>query len=306
MPVWEFLKRALTENLNLKLLSFGFALVLYSLVHGQQDAQRVLFADLVVLTPPESANRVLSTQIPPRVRLTLRGSRAALDELRADDIGSVQIDAHTGTEKRVTIEPNMVHVPPSVHVEQIDPPAIDLAWEDIVVRDVPVQVSVVGSPSPGFVVKGTPTASPGTVRVQGPKSDVIVLQHVRADAVDVTGRGEGTITRNVALDKPAGRLVYTPTTVAVTVDITKEIVERQYTKMPVAVVGVPKAKTLPAEVDVKLFCPPDVVRGLRSDAVVPRVEVTSKDASGSVSLPVVVAVGDCEAKVTPASVIVRW
>ena len=32
--MWERIRAALTENLNLKLLSFAFALVLYSLVHG--------------------------------------------------------------------------------------------------------------------------------------------------------------------------------------------------------------------------------------------------------------------------------
>ena len=42
--VVERIKGSLTENLNLKLLSFAFALVLYSLVHDAQDAQRVIDA----------------------------------------------------------------------------------------------------------------------------------------------------------------------------------------------------------------------------------------------------------------------
>ncbi len=35
--MWPRIVAALTENLNLKLLSFAFALVIYSLVHGGQD-----------------------------------------------------------------------------------------------------------------------------------------------------------------------------------------------------------------------------------------------------------------------------
>jgi hypothetical protein len=48
------------------------------------------------------------------------------------------------------------------------------------------------------------------------------------------------------------------------------------------------------------------MKGLRAEQVVPHVELNSKEASGSVTLPVQVEVGECEAHVTPASVIVRW
>src|ERR1700688_1980067 len=110
LDIVERIKSSFTENLNLKVLSFAFALVLYSLVHSSQDAQRSVLVDLVVLLPPESANRVLSNQLPPQVRLTLRGQRAALDDLHADDIGNLQVDVHSGNEKRITLGTQMVHV----------------------------------------------------------------------------------------------------------------------------------------------------------------------------------------------------
>ena len=308
VEIGERLRAAFTENLSLKFLSFVCALVLYSLFHGSQDAQRAVLVDMVVLMPPENANRVLVSSIPPQVRLTLRGSRAALDELRADDIGNLQVDIHTGTEKRVTLDPARVHVPPSVHVAQIDPPAIDLIWEDQVERDVPIQVSVVGTPAPGFVVKGVPVAAPPSVRVRGPKSEVLVLQHVRADSFDVTGLAEGSYSRHLAIDKPPGRLLPDPSTqsVLITTEIMREVVERPFVKMAVAVVGPPKAKTQPAEVDVRLLCPPEMLRALRSEQVVPRVTVRSTAPSGSESLPVEVMVDRCEAQITPSTVIVRW
>ena len=187
LEIGEKIKAAFTENLNLKFIAFGFALVLYSLFHGAQDAQRTMSVNLVAIMPPENANRVLVSSLPPSVRLTLRGSRSALDDLHSDDMGPLQIDVHSGSERRVSLDPGMVHVPPSVRVEQVVPPFIDLAWEDLVVRDLPIQVSVVGTPAPGFVVKGVPLADPPTVRVRGPKSEVLVLQHVRADSFDVSG-----------------------------------------------------------------------------------------------------------------------
>jgi hypothetical protein len=299
------LRGAFTENINLKLLSFAFALVLYSLVHDAQDAQRPIEVGVVVRLPPDTSNRLLVSQSASKVRLTLRGSRAALDDLHVDDIGTLQVDARMGNEKRVTLDQSMVHVPPGVRVEQFDPPSIDLGWEDQVVRDVPIEVSVVGTPANGYVVKGVPVPDPAAVRVRGPKSEVTVLQHARAEAFDVRGLIEGVYTRELAVDKRAG-LKYDQADVKVTAEIARELVERPFPKVAVAVVGPPKARTQPAEVDVRLVCPPEILRGLRVEQVVPTVEVKSKESSGSVSLPVTVSVDRCEAHVTPANVIVRW
>ena len=47
MAFSDTVRSALTENINLKLVSIGFTLVLYSLVHGAQDAQRSVSVDLV-------------------------------------------------------------------------------------------------------------------------------------------------------------------------------------------------------------------------------------------------------------------
>src|ERR687883_1031374 len=91
MTMWERLRLALTENMNLKVLSFGFALVLYSLVHGGQDARRSVVVDLEVGLPAESSDRVLVSSIPQSVRIFVRGSNQTIDNLRASSV-SVVID----------------------------------------------------------------------------------------------------------------------------------------------------------------------------------------------------------------------
>ncbi len=305
MAVTDRVRAALTENVGLKLLSFLCALLLYSLVHGSQDAQKSVSVDLVVLLPPDSAKRVLVSQLPPRVRVTLRGSRTALDDLHGDDIGNVQLDIRGGQDKRVAIDPSLVHVPAGIQVEQVDPPSIDLVWDDVVVRDVPIQVSLANTPPAGFTVKSV-VADPPNVRVKGPKGEVNLLQHVGADAFDVTGLIEGSYTRSLALGRPNPGLSYDVASVSVALEIQRELAERSFAKLPVAVVGVAKGKTLPADVDVRLSCPPDVVHALRAEQVVPRVEVKTTEQTGSESLPIVVSVDKCEARITPQTVVVRW
>ena len=305
--MWERIRLALTKNMNLKVLSFGFALVLYSLVHGGQDARRSVVVDLEVGLPPESSDRVLVGSLPQSIRIFVRGSNQTIDNLRASSV-SVQIDLTTKQPSHMVFEPKMVRLPEGVNVEieQFDPPTIDLHWEQRIVRDVPIQVSVVGTPADGFVVKGPLVAEPKSAKVRGPQGDVMVLQHIRADAFDVRGLTEGSYPRNLAVERANPRLKIEPTTVIVMAEITREVSERVFQKLPVSVVGIAKGKSTPGEVDVRLVCPPDIVRSLRPEQIVPQVEVTSKDASGSLSLPVQVRIDKCEAYVIPREVITRW
>jgi YbbR domain-containing protein len=305
LPLVDKLRVSLTENLGLKLVSFACALFLYSLVHSSQDAQRSMSASLVVTLPPGSGNRVLVNQLPPQVRLLLRGAPAKLDDLHADDLG-VQADLLSTNERTLKLDPKMVHAPPGVRVEVIDPASVELIWEDIITRDVPIQVSVVGSPAAGFMVKGAPLADPAVVRAHGPKSEVLGIQYARAAAFEVNGLTEGNYQRQLLIDSPPARVTYDTNMVGVSTQITREVVERPFIKLPVIVIGPPKAKTFPAEVDVRLACPSEIVRALRPEQVVPHVEEKGTATSGSESLPVTVQVDKCEAHVTPSSVIVRW
>jgi hypothetical protein len=307
VDVWERIRIALTENMNLKLLSFAFALVLYSLVHGGQDARRSVVVDLEVGLPSEGSDRVLVGSIPQSIRIFVRGSNQTIDNLRASSV-SVQIDLSNKQPEHVVFEPKMVRLPEGVNVEleQFDPPSIDLRWEQRIVRDVPIQVSVVGTPADGFVVKGPLVAEPKSAKVRGPQSDVMVLQHIRADAFDVRGLTEGTYPRNLAVERVNPRLKIEPQSVIVTAEITREVAERMFPKLPVSIVGIPKGKTTPAEIDVRLVCPPDIVRSLRPEQLVPQVEVSSKDPAGSMSLPVQVRIDKCDAYLQPPNVVVRW
>jgi hypothetical protein len=300
-----YLRAAAFENLSLKLLSFTVALALYAWVHGSQEAQRSIDLNIDTL-PTGPSSRVLTTPIPPTIRVTVRGPRSTLDELRAENLRPIQLDLHGGNETRVTFDPSVISVPPGLKVEQIDPPSIDLVWEDVIVRDIPVEVGVVGTPAAGYVVKGAPVADPKIVRARGPKTEVMVIQRVRAEAFDVTGLTEGKYPRQLAIDRPRPRVTYDTQSVSASVDIGREVVERPFTRVPVAVLGHPSVRVQPAEVDVRLTCPPEIVRALRPEQIVPRVQVAAAAEHGSDALPVQLTIDQCDVHVTPPTVVVHW
>ena len=117
---------------------------------------------------------------------------------------------------------------------------------------------------------------------------------------------DGQYPRQLAIVKPGPRLRVEPLSIIVTADVTRETAEVSFKKLPVAVIGPSHGHTLPPEVDVRLVCPPDIVRSLRPDQIVPTVEVTSKEPTGSVSLPVVIRMDKCESYVTPREVVTKW
>ena len=167
----------------------------------------------------ETSNRVLMTPIPPQVRVTLRGPRSTLDDLHADDIGNVQLDLRGGNEtRRARSTRRPVPVPPGLQ-RRADRPAgaRPARGRTSSCATCPSRSGVVGTPAPGFVVKGAPTADPATVRAHGPKSEVMVLQRARADAFDVTGLTEGKYTRQLAIDRPGGRVTFDVASVSATV-----------------------------------------------------------------------------------------
>jgi len=309
--IFSRLRDALVENLGLKLLSFAFALGLYAFIHSAQEAQRVLPVDVVATPPPESAHRVLLTPLPPLVRVTVRGPRTILDEMKADDLGTFQLDLRNGKIDHIEFDLSAVHLPPAVRAEQIDPPSISLRWEDEIIREVLVQASVAGQPAPGFVVKGAPKVEPATVRTMGPRSVIEVVQFARAEAFDVTGLAkEGSYERSLPLDRPPARAEFETQTVTVKVEIAREELQRIFVKVPVQVVGVARGSVTPTEVDVRVEGPPDLVRSLRTEQVVPTVDLRSAgvntQAAGSTKLPVMVELEGCRATVQPQNVVVRW
>jgi hypothetical protein len=299
------LRSAAAENLSLKLFAFAFSLVLYSWVHGSQEAQRSLNLN-VDTAMPDKPSRVLTTPIPPTIRVTVRGPKSTLDSLRTEDVPSVLLDIRKGTESRVTIDPSMIPAPPGLKVEQIDPAAIDLVWEDVVARDIPVEVGVVSAPAPGYVLKAGPKAEPTVARARGPKSEVMVIQRVRAEAFDLAGLTEGTYTRQLAIDRPRGRVVYDAQSVTATVEVGREVAERLFSRVPLEVIGRAGARAHPPDVDVRVTCPPEVVRALRAEQIVPRAQVTSAAEHGSDALSVVLSVDQCDVRVIPSNVVVRW
>ena len=97
-------RTAVLENMSLKVLSLVCALGVYAFIHGAENVQRTMAVSVVSVMPPENANRQLLSPLPTEVAVTVQGSRTHLDDLRAEDLGSLQLDLRSGRETRIDLD----------------------------------------------------------------------------------------------------------------------------------------------------------------------------------------------------------
>jgi len=308
-----WLRESFSENIGLKALALTFALGLFAFLQGQTDEQqRTIPVPIVMRLPPESAERELMTPIPASIHVTLRGPARAIDRLIQTGIVPIEIDLREGHKESISFEPKAFSFPPETTITIIDPPSIDLEWEDVVTRQIPIQAAITGQPADGYIVKGEPDVDPTQLTVRGPVSVIEVMQFARLAAFDVSGLSEGTHRRRIAIDAPPVRARYIgPSAANVTVTVARRVSEAKFENRPIEVVGVPGAGSTPQRVDVTVTGAPEVIHALRPEQIIPRADLTKAPnidlkKHGSAAIKVTVELAHADAELQPPSVTVKW
>jgi YbbR domain-containing protein len=276
----------LTENVGLKAISIVIALSLFLVVRGAEDAQRSVLVDVVAVLPPPSEPRILTSDLPAKIRLTLRGSRPLLNAIHADELGPVQIDLSNASASVYYFDPERFEVPAGVEIIQVSPDALPLTWAERAQRTLPVEARLDGQPAQGLMLVGTPTVRPTTLTVRGPEPEVAQLDRILTEPISVAGLAEGRVERRVAIARLGNHVeVVDDTDVTVTIEIAPEIATRAVPRLEVAVVAGALRELRPARVRVTLRGPPQRLDGIDPQSIVPYVDASAIDpAAGTQSV----------------------
>lgn len=199
-----------------------FALALAAgLVAGcaREEASRRVMVELAIDLPPET-ERVPAAPLPPRVAVTVRGPRDVVERLRAEEAGPIKIDLRSAP-ARIDLAAAAVPLPTGVSVVTVDPATLDLRWEEILARDVPLRLTAINTPLDGFVLAGELTPTPPTVRVRGPKALVERLAPLATEPFDLQGLTAGKHVQRVAIERPAPPLTCEGLSVEVTATVVR-------------------------------------------------------------------------------------
>lgn len=270
----------------LKLLSVGFAVLLWLFVSGDETVERGLRVPLEFQQFPDGLEMLGDP--PSVVDVRVRGASAVLSRVGAGDIvAQLDLKAARVGRRLYQMSPEQVRVPFGVQVVQVTPPSVALIFEVSASKSVPVMPAIEGDPAPGYVV-GPTSVDPPTVEVVGPQSAIARVTEALTEPVSVAGaRGPINDAVTIGFLDSALRLK-TPRLAQVKVDVVPGPVERQLFLRPVHLRNIGanlSARATPNVVDVVLRGSEEGVSGIDPEDVTAAVDLSGLGA-GTYTLPV--------------------
>jgi YbbR domain-containing protein len=180
-----------------KLLSLGFALLLWFFVVGQEKAEVSVPILLELLNIP--AGLVIANDIPSNIDARVYGPRSMIRAMATKGVLRV-IDLKDATPGKINVQisPGSLSLPGAVRALSIQPSNVEIVLEPLVLSDFPVKPVLKGIVAKYHKVLGTDVYPPRVV-LSGPESVIKAMKEVRTFPVDIEGASDN-ITREVGLD----------------------------------------------------------------------------------------------------------
>ena len=225
---WRIDPRAIvdffTVNWALKLIALVLAFLLWSVVKAEEPTL-IEIGDVPLRVENRDAGWVLTEPPDPRtVTLVAVGPSRELLGLAFDppDLLVPVTDVQDSTEvvQLRTTWVRMFGRTDNVRVQDVRPNVVELHFDRVETRLVPLAVSLTGSPVPGFELAGPVQIEPSAVRVSGPRRRVARLDTLRLPPVDLSGLSARD-TLMLAVDTTGLGVLVSPAQVQVIVDIAR-------------------------------------------------------------------------------------
>ena len=260
----------LGDNLGLKALSLGLAVLGWILAHGEQTYQDTVVVPVDYLQP--SALVLLNdTALPERVVIQVSGSQGALKALKSQvREGALQYlvnleEAEPGrTVHSFRLPP--VGMPSLVTMHTVSPAEVELHFDDLSSRTLPVQLRVRGDLPQGYIETHR-TIEPSFVTLMGARTELADLHAVPTIPMRLGEMREST-DQLLALDL-SGMHMHpdSATAVQVTLGVAEVTGELQISNVPVVSRDKKRFSIAPSLCEVSLFGPLPVLAQLGAESV---------------------------------------
>lgn len=215
-------KSYITNNLGIKLLSLGMALVLwFALIPEEKTYQeRTLTVPLEIHNPPYD---LIMVENPPQyVDVTIRATQRLMTQISSLNVHAVlDLRQATVAQTSYTLGRNMVSLPQGAEVREISPSQVNLKLEKS--REILAQVEArfIGNTPEGYSLEQF-EVQPPEVLIRGPESKIKENLKVVTEPIDISTLTQTIeIEKNLILPDPSLRLSYPETTVLVRLRISK-------------------------------------------------------------------------------------
>jgi YbbR domain-containing protein len=264
--VW--IKTALTRHVGLKALALVLALVFFYTRETESISHRTLSIPVIAMLDP-GEDRILVSGFPEQVTLRLQGPVSVLKELRSQDVGPAVVPVKEITEQQFRFTRQNFNLPDAAKITMIYPETVPVQFEDRIMKKVPLEAIVKGSPSEGRYLSDAIMVDPPKVLISGAKSAVERIEHWETEPVYVKDLEPGKHSIDVDLAPPQMANVFIEQDPVASVEI--EVLQKQMSKwlrkIPLGVEGLdPAGITIkPPTVSVYVSGPEEIVKTLNED-----------------------------------------
>ena len=185
----DFLRRNVTNNLGLKLISLALAVGFWVAV--ARDPVDEIPIDVPIEFHNVPGNLEISTENIPRTQIRLRGPERLVHRLQATDV-HVEIDlqhVHEPGERTFDLTAQQVTKPHDLAVVQIVPAQFRLTFDTRLNKTVDVHPRVIGTFATGRQIAKI-EVTPSSIRITGPQKRVEAVDAAITDPIDVSGTME--------------------------------------------------------------------------------------------------------------------
>ena len=213
----NILRELVFNNLGLKGISLGLAVLLWLQIAGQETVQRTLSLPVeFVNIPPELE---ISNDYAKEVDVVIRSGSGSSFDARGLVVVIDLKSAQPGVERSFPLgEENIKNKPYGVNVLDFTPARIRLRLEKTLQKTIEVVPELVGQPAEGFEVTNV-QARPVTVEIHGPESRVEEVSRAQTEPINIEERSSPLVqTVSVDIDDPGLRIEPASINVVVTIE----------------------------------------------------------------------------------------
>ena len=243
------------KNFQIKLLAVIITLILYIFVNSQGNR-----AEITLIVPVEfknlPADKFILLPTKRSAEVSLRGPSHQIDAVKTSSLSfEVTLPEVIGDQMSISLNSDQLYLPSSVEAFYIHPLKLDLVIDDLISKNVSVEIPMLGEMNSSYKLIGL-SAEPKTVEISGPQTEVSEIENIQTLPLDVRGVKESG-SQTVQLRNPGSYTTLEPSSVDVSFDVANLAIEKTFKKLAVTVrsKGSDSIVVTPKTVTVELSAP---------------------------------------------------
>ncbi len=261
------------KNLHLKIFALCAAILLFRFVTSEGNSSVMgFFVPVEVKNIPH--DKVLLWPLSPQAQVSIKGPSFLVSSVVASPpTFKVRIPADVQNRYVATLSKSDLALPPNVQVLSIDPGEIQMSFDNLVQRELPVEFATIGALHAGLTMEKL-QVTPDRVLIRGPESRLRELKEIQTEPVDLRDVDQA-FAKDVPLRLPGSLTELSVQQAHVTFSVSEILESKIFPAVPVELRSTSGEKLLlpVSKVSIEVRGPVARISTLKPEEIIPYVRV---------------------------------